>query len=78
VIRLLPAPVLMLSLSPGAAWACSVCGAGDQETADAFLASTVFLSLLPLTVIFGGMAALWLHAGKPNPFAERPDPIQSS
>jgi hypothetical protein len=52
-----------LALSPGFARACAVCGAGDKERSNlAFLISTIFLSLLPLALIVGGLLWLRRHA----------------
>lgn len=58
--RRVAAAVLALALSPGFALACAVCGAGNKERSNlAFLISTIFLSLLPLALIVGGL--LWLR-----------------
>lgn len=61
-------------LLPGSALACTVCGAGDPDVSNNFLMSTIFLSLLPLFILFGGAGMLWWHAGMPS-FSERPDPV---
>ena len=66
--------LVMTLLVPGVAEACTVCGAADPEIADNFLASTIFLSLFPLFLIFGGAGLVWWYAGKPT-FDERPDPV---
>ena len=39
---------LGLWVLPSSAWACTVCGLAEEETATAMLSSTIFLSLLPL------------------------------
>ena len=42
------------------AWACPACGgAGSEESRAAYIATTVVLSLLPLSMIFG--CAYWLR-----------------
>ena len=43
---------------PAVAEACAVCGAADRNR-NAFLGTTIFLSLLPLGMIGGGV--LWLR-----------------
>jgi hypothetical protein len=48
--------VLALSLVvllPEAAWACPVCFDSSDENRQAFIATTVFLSLLPLGMVAG-------------------------
>ena len=46
--------------SPEIAQACSVCSAGRAEASRvAFIGTTIFLSVLPLTVI--GLGVLWLR-----------------
>lgn len=50
---------------PSLAQACSVCTAGrEEENAAAFLLSTIFMSLLPLTVIGTIVSVLWWHLRK--------------
>ena len=49
---------LALLALPAVAEACAVCGAADRNRA-AFLGTTIFLSLLPLGMIGGGV--LWLR-----------------
>lgn len=46
-----------LVLAPSStAWACTVCGLAEEETANAMMASTIFLSLLPLAAMgIGGV-----------------------
>jgi hypothetical protein len=39
--------------------ACAVCFSGPEETRFAFLSTTVFLSFLPLSLIFGG--GFWFY-----------------
>ncbi|MEN8184500.1 MAG: hypothetical protein ABFS46_18395 [Myxococcota bacterium] len=56
---ILLAPALLLS-APRAAEACSVCSAASSDSVrDAFLVTTVFLSVLPLLLV-GGFA-WWLR-----------------
>lgn len=51
---------MLIVASPALAEACAVCGAGRDEAArGAFIATTVFLTLLPLLAIGG--AVLWLR-----------------
>ncbi|GMV06017.1 MAG: hypothetical protein AMXMBFR53_22940 [Gemmatimonadota bacterium] len=49
----------LLVLLPEAAWACPVCFDPRDENRVAFLATTVFLSLVPLGMV-GGLG-LWLR-----------------
>jgi hypothetical protein len=49
---------LALLALPAVAEACAVCGAADRNR-NAFLGMTIFLSLLPLGMIGGGV--LWLR-----------------
>jgi hypothetical protein len=52
--------VLLALAAPEVARACSVCGAGrDDETRNAFLLTTLFLSVLPLAM-FAGLL-LWVR-----------------
>jgi hypothetical protein len=47
-------------LMVGAAWACAVCGGQDDaDTKQAFIDTTIFLSLLPLGLMGGG--AWWIY-----------------
>lgn len=64
-----PAGLLLALASPQVAWACTVCGAADDNR-NTFLASTVFLSLLPLTMIGGGLWALWYASNHPELFRD--------
>ena len=55
--RIAALAVALLGAAPRAAEACSACTVGrDDETRFAFLATTVFLSVLPLAMV-GGL--LW-------------------
>ena len=50
----------LLWLLTGAAWACAVCGGQDDaDTKQAFIDTTIFLSLLPLGLMGG--ASLWIY-----------------
>ena len=51
--------------------ACTVCGAADDNR-NTFLASTVVLSLLPLSMIFGGVYALVWASKHPEFFEDSP------
>ena len=44
------------------AWACAVCGSQDEKSAGAYLAMTIFLSLLPLSLIGGVGYMIWKGA----------------
>lgn len=50
------------TLAPATSWACSVCFTGEEATQAAFIGTTVFLSLLPLMLIGGGVWWLWRRA----------------
>jgi len=52
--------ILALLASPQAAMACAVCAPGSQESRDAFMYSTLFMTALPLMLIFGGV--YWLRS----------------
>ena len=52
----------VLALAPTTSWACAVCFTGDEATVAAFIGTTVFLSLLPLMLIGGGVWWLWRRA----------------
>ena len=43
----------LVALLPEAAWACPVCFDSSDENRQAFLATTAFLSLLPLGMVAG-------------------------
>lgn len=45
------APVVALMASP--AFACAVCGAGEDRTQESYLAMTIFISLMPLAMLAG-------------------------
>ena len=55
-MRTLGSILLLTAASP--AWACPVCMAPGGPNSDAFLGSTIFLSLLPLAMMFGG--GVWI------------------
>ena len=65
--RLAPslAPLLVVALAlvalPEAAAACSVCNGGAEESRQAFLFTTVLLSLLPIGMICGLAWWIWRH-----------------
>lgn len=63
----------IVAVAPQAALACTVCGEAAEEVRQVLLGSTIFLSLLPLFLIFGGVGLLWWYAGKPT-LEERPHP----
>jgi hypothetical protein len=50
---------IALLLSPTSAMACAVC-AGAANESNAFLYSTLFMTALPLMMIFGGV--FWLRS----------------
>lgn len=56
---------LAVLASPHVAWACTVCGAAE-DNANTFLMSTLVLSLLPLAMIFGGGYALYYVSQRPE------------
>ena len=47
---------------PTLALACPVCGTAKESTREAFLATTIVMSLLPLAIIGGGVWWLWRRA----------------
>ena len=51
--------VLFVALLPDVAYACPVCFDARDENRQAFLATTAFLSLLPLGMVAG--AGLWIR-----------------
>jgi hypothetical protein len=71
--------VVALSLLPGLAHACAVCGGGNPANRFAFFVSTMALSLLPLGMFAGGF--LWLRsrlrAHSADEFTER-DSVRDS
>ena len=56
--------------------ACSVCFSANEENRFAYLAMTVFMSLLPLAAIGGSLFYVWRKTGGGDVFAERSDPPQ--
>jgi len=58
MMRYLPLSTLLM-LSPGAAFACAVCAPGSEESRNAFMFSTLFLTTLPLLILFSGV--YWLR-----------------
>ena len=60
--RALGLGALAVALAPAAAQACAVCGGGPDRTRLAFFISTMFLSLLPLALMAGGLIWLARHA----------------
>jgi hypothetical protein len=52
-------PALVLALFPDVVHACAVCFDARDENRQAFLATTAFLSLLPLGMVAG--AGLWVR-----------------
>jgi len=58
MMRSLPLSLAFL-LAPGTALACAVCAPGSEETRNAFMLSTFFLTALPLLIIFSGV--YWLR-----------------
>lgn len=51
--------LFLLAVLPDAVFACPVCFSASDENREAFIATTAFLSLLPLGMIGG--AGLWLR-----------------
>lgn len=47
------AALALLAIFPETAWACPVCFDSSDENRQAFLATTAFLSLLPLGMVAG-------------------------
>ncbi len=58
-----------LLMSPQWALACAVCGAGPEESRDAFMYSTIILTALPLMLLFGGL--YWLRSAYMGPPGRR-------
>jgi hypothetical protein len=58
MMRTLPLS-LVLAFAPGSALACAVCAPGSEETRNAFMFSTLFMTTLPLLLIFSGL--FWLR-----------------
>lgn len=51
--------VAMAAVLPAEVWACAVCFDPREENRFAFLATTIFLSLVPLGMVGG--VSLWLR-----------------
>ena len=51
--------VLIFLLLPGAANACAVCFSGSEETLEAFYVTTIFLTLLPVVMLFS--IGYWIY-----------------
>ena len=47
-----------VGMLPAMAAACPVCGFGEDSSRTAYIATTVFLSVLPLALIGGGIFAI--------------------
>ena len=60
-MRIAPAlvAVALLALLPEAVYACPVCFDRDDESRVAFLATTAFMTLLPLGLVLG--TTVWLR-----------------
>ena len=57
--------LFLLTLAPGLAWACPVCGvAGTRDKWQAYLSMSVMLSVVPLGFI-GGIAT-WIYFKSKN------------
>jgi hypothetical protein len=66
-------------LYPSVTWACAVCGSAEEKASGAYLAMTVFLSLLPLSLIGGVGFYLWKRSQQiARENAELVQPEQSS
>lgn len=63
--------LLLLALLPEQAWACPVCFDPREENRMAFLATTIFLSLLPLGMVAG--AGVWVRRRVREMDEELPD-----
>jgi hypothetical protein len=44
---------LLVLVLPEAAWACSVCGFGEDGSRGAYLSMTALMSVLPVAIFFG-------------------------
>ena len=51
--------IVGVGLLPGVAEACSVCFSATEQSRTAFIVTTVFLSVLPLAMVGGGV--VWLR-----------------
>jgi hypothetical protein len=75
------AVALLATLAPAAAWACAVCGTGDDRNRTAFFWMTIFLSLTPLAAMGAGVWWIVRHArarGFADEFTEREAPGPSA
>lgn len=59
---LLTAAVSVVGMSPRLAQACAVCFSASDETRDAFLGTTVFMTVLPLLMVGGVVVWMWRRA----------------
>ena len=57
--RVVALVVAMAAVLPAEVWACAVCFDPREENRFAFLATTIFLSLVPLGMVGG--VSLWLR-----------------
>ena len=51
--------VLIFLFLPAAANACAVCFSGSEETLEAFYVTTIFLTLLPVVMLFS--IGYWIY-----------------
>ena len=51
--------VLIFLFLPGAAYACAVCFSASEETLEAFYVTTIFLTLLPVVMLFS--IGYWIY-----------------
>jgi heme/copper-type cytochrome/quinol oxidase subunit 2 len=75
------AAALALCLLPAVAQACPVCGQAKEESQLAFIVTTTFMTLLPLTVVGSLAYYLWrrikrLEAREARSAAPQPDPAE--
>ena len=68
-----PLAALASLLAPELAQACSVCFSGQDQSRTAFIATTAFLSIVPLAFIAG--MALWIRSRARTLEARRDDPV---
>lgn len=71
-----PVAVAAVLLAPALAQACSVCFSGQDQSRTAFIATTAFLSILPLAFIGG--VALWIRSLARALEARQGDPAQGA
>jgi hypothetical protein len=50
---------VLLWLAPAVAGACAVCGFGEDRSREAYLTTTLFMTLLPLAAVGGFAWWLW-------------------